>query len=58
MSGGIAPLGKPEDEAPRGFGGKRTRVRPRVGYALALLWVVVGLVLFLIEIVGLVLGRG
>ena len=58
MSGGIAPLGESGDEPPRGFGGERTRVWPRLGYALALVWVVVGLVLFLIEVVGLVLGRG
>ena len=58
MSGGIAPLGEGEDEPPRGFGGERTRVWSRLGYALALVWVVVGLVLFLIEVVGLVLGRG
>lgn len=34
------------------------RLRPRLGYRLALAWVVVGLVLFLIEVVGLVHGRG
>jgi hypothetical protein len=58
MSGGIAPQGESADEPPHGFGGGRTRVWPRLGYALALVWVVVGLVLFLIEVAGLVAGRG
>jgi hypothetical protein len=34
------------------------RRRPRLGYGLALAWVVVGLALFLIEVVSLVHGRG
>jgi hypothetical protein len=58
MSGGVAPLGESTDEPPRGFGGERTRPWPRLRYAFALVWVVVGLVLFLIEVVGLVAGRG
>lgn len=37
---------------------ERPRIVPRLGYALALVWVVVGLALFLIEVVGLALGRG
>jgi hypothetical protein len=58
MSGGVAPPGESTDEPQRGFGGERTRPWPRLRYAVALVWVVVGLVLFLIEVVGLVAGRG
>jgi hypothetical protein len=58
MSGGSAPLGESREGSPGGYGGERTRVRLRLGYALALAWVAVGLALFLIEAVGLVLGRG
>jgi len=58
MSGGVAPLRESTDEPPRDLGGERTRPWSRLGYAVALVWVVVGLVLFLIEVVGLVAGRG
>jgi hypothetical protein len=35
-----------------------TRARLRVGYLLALVWVAVGSVLYLVEVVKLVLGHG
>ena len=43
MSGDLAPA-------------KRTR--PRLGYLLALVWVVVGSVLYAVEVARLVIGRG
>lgn len=58
MSGGVATPGRSTDEPPRGMRHERPRIVPRLGYALALVWVVVGLALFLIEVVGLALGRG
>lgn len=58
MSGGIAPLEESTDEPQLGFGDERTRRRLRVGYPFALVWVVVGLALFLIEVAALVVHRG
>jgi hypothetical protein len=36
----------------------RTRLRLRLGYLLALAWVVVGSVLYAVEVARLVIGRG
>jgi hypothetical protein len=36
----------------------RTRPRLRLGYLLALVWVVVGAVLYAVEVARLVIGRG
>lgn len=58
MSGGVEPLEESTDEPPRGLREQRPRIFPRLGYALALAWVMVGLMLFLIEVVGLAVGRG
>ena len=58
MSGGVAPPRESTDEPARDLGGERTRSRPRLRYVIALVWVAVGLVLFLIEVAGLVFGRG
>jgi hypothetical protein len=58
MCGGVAPLGESTDEPAHDLGGERTRPWPRLRYVVALVWVVTGLVLFLIEAAGLVLGRG
>jgi hypothetical protein len=58
MSGGVEPLEESTNQPPRGFRDQRPRVLPRLGYALALVWVTVGLMLFLIEVVGLAAGRG
>jgi hypothetical protein len=57
MSGGIEPLEESRDEPPRDLR-ERPRLLSRLRYALALVWVTVGLVLFLIEAVGLAVGRG
>jgi hypothetical protein len=38
--------------------GSRTRLRVRLGYLLALVWVVVGSVLYAVEVARLVIGRG
>jgi carbon starvation protein CstA len=45
MSGDLAPA-------------KRTRLGRRLGYLLALVWVVVGSVLYAVEVARLVIGRG
>jgi hypothetical protein len=37
---------------------KRTRLRLRLGYLLALVWVVVGSVLYAVEVARLVINRG
>jgi hypothetical protein len=58
MNGGVAPLGESTDEPPGGLGGERTRRWPRPEYAIALVWVAVGLALFLIEVVRVVVDRG
>jgi hypothetical protein len=49
MSGDLAPAKPTRPE---------TRPRPRLGYLLALVWVVVGSVLYAVEIARLVIGRG
>ncbi len=56
--GGVEPLEESTDEPARGLREQRPRALPRLGYALALVWVMVGLVLFLIEAVGLAVGSG
>jgi hypothetical protein len=47
MSGDLAPARR-----------TRLRLRLRLGYLLALVWVVVGSVLYAVEVARLVIGRG
>jgi hypothetical protein len=59
MSGDLAPAKRtrpePIEAAPHE---SRTRFRPRLGYLLALVWVLVGFVLYAVEVARLVIGRG
>jgi hypothetical protein len=54
MSGDLAPA-KHTEPVQAGSG---TRLRVRLGYLLALVWVVVGSVLYAVEVARLVIGRG
>jgi hypothetical protein len=57
MSGDPAPerrASADETDSPE----RHARVRVRLGYLLALVWVVVGSVLYLVEVVKLVIGHG
>jgi hypothetical protein len=58
-SGDLAPAKRTEPEPIEPvLPESRTRARPRLGYLLALVWVVVGSVLYAVEVVRLVIGRG
>jgi hypothetical protein len=59
MSGDLAPARRTRPEPIEGVSREsRTRVRHRLGYLLALVWVVVGSVLYAVEVGRLVFGRG
>lgn len=59
MSGDLAPTKQTGPEPVQTVSHEgRTRVRARLGYLLALVWVVVGSVLYAVEVARLVIGRG
>jgi hypothetical protein len=59
MSGDLAPAKRTRPEPIEAASHEsRIRVRPRLGYLLALVWVVVGSVLYAVEVARLVIGSG
>jgi hypothetical protein len=59
MSGDLAPAEHTRREPVEAVSrASRTRLRARLGYLLALMWVVVGSVLYAVEVARLVIGRG
>ena len=59
MSGDLAPAKRTRPEPIEAVPPEsRTRARPRLGYLLALVWVVVGSILYAVEVARLVIGRG
>jgi hypothetical protein len=59
MGGDLAPTKRTSPEPIEAVSREsRTRARPRLGYLLALVWVVVGSVLYAVEVARLVIGRG
>jgi hypothetical protein len=59
MSGDLAPAKRTRPEPIEAASHEsRTRVRLRLGYLLALVWVVVGSVLYAVEVARLVIGSG
>jgi hypothetical protein len=59
MSGDLAPAKRTEPVPIEAVSPEsRTRARARLGYLLALVWVVVGSVLYAVEVARLVIGRG
>jgi|GEM_PF-5972088 len=59
MSGDLAPAKRTEPEPIEAVAPEsRVGARPRLGYLLALVWVVVGSVLYAVEVARLVIGRG
>jgi hypothetical protein len=59
MSGDLAPAKQTEPEPIEAVSPEsRTRARPRLGYLLAVVWVLVGSVLYAVEVARLVIGRG
>jgi hypothetical protein len=59
MSGDLAPAKGTRAEPIESVSPEsRTRLRPRLGYLLALAWVVVGSVLYAVEVARLVIGHG
>jgi hypothetical protein len=59
MSGDLTPAKRTRPEPIEAVSHEsRTRLRPRLGYLLAVVWVVVGSVLYAVEVARLVIGRG
>jgi hypothetical protein len=59
MSGDLAPAKPTRPESIEAVSREsRTRLRPRLAYLLAVVWVVVGSVLYAVEAARLVIGRG
>jgi hypothetical protein len=58
MSGDLAPARRTSPEPAETVSEERPIRLSRLGYLLALLWVGVGIVLYGIEVAGLVSGRG
>jgi hypothetical protein len=59
MSGDLASAKHTGPEAVQAVSSEsRTRLRLRFGFLLALVWVVVGSVLYAVEVARLVIGRG
>jgi hypothetical protein len=59
MSGDLAPAKPTRPEPIEAVSREsRTRLRPRLAYLLAVVWVVVGSVLYAVEVARLVIGRG
>jgi hypothetical protein len=60
ISGGFAPESSapstPQGAGPSGHGRRRLPRRPRVAYALAIAWVVVGLVLYAVQVLNQLVG--
>jgi hypothetical protein len=59
MSGDLAPAKRTGPDPTQAVSrASRARLRPRLGYLLALVWVAVGSVLYAVEVARLVIGRG